>query len=146
MTAIGLSGKSTTPPPPANPPSRPPKTPPPPTKPPRKAADLFGLALSLGPDTARDLARPSKTSPPSKPPRKPTNTKPIRAAFPSGNDRAGATTPRPGAVSDGIPAVRARDEGRAGGAVGAATRPPGPPTFPVPGEGVLYDAPPRCPR
>lgn len=148
-----MSDQSTVPPgtpPPSPPPGGP--THPTPTRP-FAPSSVFDLALSLGAEVARDMARPPKTKPPSKPPRKPTQTKPIRSAA-------------------DVPAVCARDEGRAVGAVGAATfllpdvrvplvfdagsgelgmtnppppptgpgHPPPPPPPPRIGEGPLYDA------
>ena len=67
-----MSDQSTVPPgtpPPSPPPGGP--THPTPTRP---FTDVFDLALSLGAEVARDMARPPK------PPRKPINTKPIRSA------------------------------------------------------------------
>lgn len=123
-----------------------------PTHPPTRFVDtVFDLAQSLGPDTAIDLARPHKPRPPSKPPRKPINTKPIRAAFPSGYDRAGASTPRPGAVPKPEmpkppgPPQFGGDDRPTPGHPGPPPKPPFPP--PPLGAGVLYDALPpvgRC--
>lgn len=109
------------------PPGTPPPSPPPggPTHPtptrPFAPGGVFDLALSLGAEVAREMARPPKTKPPSKPPRKPTQTKPIRSAA-------------------DVPAVRARDEGRAVGAGSAAAfTVPKPKPFVI-GVGPLYDA------
>lgn len=132
---------------------------PPPTPPPT----IYALAEACGFGDLQIPARPTSIEG--------DGTQGGPVSFPSSNGRAGALTRRPGAVSDGVPAVLARDDGRAVGAGGAATfllpvpvgpprfggddppqpgRPGPPPTPPFPppplGVGPLYDALPGSPR